>query len=220
MSDSTAERGFVPPAGYKRAELAETSIGKDEELWVIRIPDELDAERLDGTTIPLKSLESSKPATLASLRVADDTYELHMMQKTRAHRDGGTQLIDIAGTAPKNQYLEPHFYDVHPGGVADDLFSIAAMVPSAQNTLATALTPVHRRMYIALKPPAGRVVGVETEAKPHEPHVQPWDLLTGRCYPAGSLAQPSADKDTKKQKKRKSGKEEEKPKSARKKHKS
>ena len=69
---------FEPPPGYVPAYLSsDETASRDDEVWVVRVPDGVDARALDGVTIPLEALESASSSPLASVRVSEtDAYDV------------------------------------------------------------------------------------------------------------------------------------------------
>lgn len=194
---------FAPPVGYRRSTLA--SADDDAELWVIRVPDEVDAAKLDGVTLPLDALQQgSTRDALASVAVEGAEYDVFLASSQRADErsSSSSQLIDMAGGARPDVFVNDDFFLQERGvGVATDLHGIVPLVPTSSNTLRVAPKRLHRRMYLARRAPKS-TPDEPVHAVPHQAHVQPWDRLKGRLYvhnlrsvPAGALAaKPKSEK--------------------------
>lgn len=129
--------GFEAPSGYTRATLAQER-AQDEELWVLRLPDGVDAAALDGCTLPLSALQSTKGEPVAS--VTTGSNEVYDMYSTAVRRKDvpvdDAQLIEMAGAEQDNVFVERDFYaTMHGVGIASDLAGIVPLVPTSENTL-------------------------------------------------------------------------------------
>lgn len=173
---------FVPPAGYHRAQLPDIH-GEDTELWVIRVPGDMDAARLDGVTLPLEALDAP-PGALTTVEAGDATYDLYAAAAPQSaeHADASAQLIDMAGGDRPDVFVDGAFFEHERGlGVATDLHGIVPLVPTKQNTLHAAPKHVRRRMYLARRAPKS-TAAAPVQAVPHQRHVQPWERLKGHLY--------------------------------------
>lgn len=178
-----ASESFVAPDGYQRATLAADAGDEQHELWVIRVPDEVDVSKLDGVTLPLAALQGSSRAPLASVDVGKDIYDLFGASTRRTeHGDEASQLIDMAGASRKNLFVDHDYFEHTNGvGIATDLSGIVPLLPTSSNTLRIAPKKMHRRMYMARRAPSSDAPA-DLHAVPHVPHVQPWERLQGKLY--------------------------------------
>jgi len=103
----------------------------DKELWVLRVPEGVDAASLDGVTIPLEALDEH--GVLASVEVpGDDMYDVLVAAQTTAERvnEGPSQLIEMAGPSDDRVRLDREFLrSDKSAGVASELVSVSALVP-------------------------------------------------------------------------------------------
>ncbi|WFD01039.1 hypothetical protein MYAM1_003799 [Malassezia yamatoensis] len=186
------DRGFIPPVGYRRSEL-EDDLSHDKEMWVIRVPDEVDLRKLDGLTIPLEALTGASRDPLMTVDMDEAQYDLF---QASAHRkddqeDQDSQLIQMAGSAKSDGFVDHEFFQQERGvGIATDLNGIVPLIPTPKNTLKLAPKRVHRRMYLARRAPKSTPLN-PVHAIPHQAHQQPWDKLQGRFTPAGARSTPS-----------------------------
>ncbi|WFD37291.1 uncharacterized protein MJAP1_000235 [Malassezia japonica] len=191
-----ASESFVAPDGYQRATLAADAGDDQHELWVIRVPDEVDVSKLDGVTLPLAALQGSSRAPLASVDVGKDIYDLFSASTRRTeHGDEASQLIDMAGASRKNLFVDHDYFEHTNGvGIATDLSGIVPLLPTSSNTLRIAPKKMHRRMYMARRAPSSDAPA-DLHAVPHVPHVQPWERLQGKFIPMGALASKKSEKE-------------------------
>lgn len=187
-SNDTPTGGFEPPAGYSMAHLVHDLPMDGKELWVIRLPDGIDTQQLDGVTMPLSMLEQEAPGTLASITVSDDAmYDVHVAAQTTSERaaSGSSQLIDMAGPSPGGVFLDPSFLSTSKSaGVASEMIGITALVPQDDGSLS--MMPITRRLFLARQaPPSKRRTEISTAPPPK--HTQPWDRLKGSFRPTGSI---------------------------------
>ena len=182
---TASDAPFVPPVGYRRSQVPEMD-GDDTELWVIRVPDEIDVRKLDGVTLSLDALQSTSRTSLASVDVGNDTYDLFVAstRRTDARTDNSAQLIDMAGGEKADVFVDDNYFAEERGvGIATDLNGIVPLLPTSHNTLKVAPKRLHRRMYMARRAPRSEPEA-PVHAVPHQAHVQPWDRLKGQLYVA------------------------------------
>lgn len=124
---------FTPPVGYRACALDDIGSLGEKELWVVRVPEGLDAARLDGVSIPLEALTGEAHGALASIEVPqNDTYDLLMATQTTAERvnEGPSQLIEMAGPSEDRVRVDHDFLrSAKSAGVATELVSVSALVP-------------------------------------------------------------------------------------------
>ncbi|WFC96416.1 hypothetical protein MBRA1_003073 [Malassezia brasiliensis] len=199
---TASDASFTPPVGYRRSEVPAMN-EEDTELWVIRVPDEVDAHKLDGVTLSLDALQSTSRTSLASVDVGKDTYDLFVAstRRTDTRTDNSAQLIDMAGGEKADVFVDDNYFAQERGvGIATDLNGIVPLLPTSRNTLKVAPKRLHRRMYMARRAPRS-APDAPVHPVPHQAHVQPWDRLKGQFIPAGARAETRAHKSEKKKRK-------------------
>ncbi|WFD24961.1 hypothetical protein MEQU1_003668 [Malassezia equina] len=199
---------FTPPVGYRTCGLDDIGSISEKELWVVRVPEGLDAASLDGVSIPLEALTGKAHGALASIEVPqDDSYDLLMATQTTAERvnAGPSQLIEMAGPSEDRVRVDHDFLrSAKSAGVATELVSVSALVPRKGSLRLAA--PITRRLYLARQAPRAAHAG-EASAPVSRARAQPWDRLKGIFRPTGSQA-PTVRAETKEKKRKKDSKEE------------
>lgn len=196
-NSSRNANNFEPPPGYVPAHLSsDETASRDDEVWVVRVPDGVDARALDGVTIPLEALESASSSPLASVRVSEtDAYDVLQARVSSSSSSKApssaqpptSQLIEMAApTTTGHVFLDEEFLrSEQNAGVAAELQSICALMPSGSNGSSLRMTPVSRRLYMARQAPSSLYPqGIPVPVPPK--HKQPWDRLQGVFHPAGS----------------------------------
>lgn len=122
---------FEPPEGYTQAQLSDASVSDDTEIWVIRVPEGVDASQLDGVQVPLSSLAADHARVLATARVSpSEAYDVRVAQATSAAPKSSTsQLIDMAAPTSDSFALLSDARGAHWAGLAAELLDVAALVP-------------------------------------------------------------------------------------------
>ncbi|WFD28917.1 hypothetical protein MNAN1_003933 [Malassezia nana] len=174
---ATGSEAFTPPVGYRLCEFEDMGSLGDKELWVLRVPEGVDAACLDGVTFPVEALGSESGA-LAEVQVpGDDMYDVLYAAQTTAERvnEGPSQLIEMAGPSQDRVRLHREFLRTpQSAGVASELVSVSALVPRKGSLR---LAPITRRLYMARQAPRARTDERPTSSAPARK--QPWDRLTG-----------------------------------------
>ncbi|WFD45178.1 hypothetical protein MPSI1_003856 [Malassezia psittaci] len=186
------DSAFKPPVGYRRTELADDP-SHDKEMWVIRVPDEVDVRKLDGVTIPVEALTGASRDPLMTVDMENAQYDLFeaSMHRKDDQEDQDSQLIKMTGGAKPDVFVDHDFFQQERGvGIATDLNGIVPLIPTSKNTLKLAPKRLHRRMYLARRAPKSTPMN-PVHAIPHQAHQQPWDKLQGRFTPAGARSMPS-----------------------------
>lgn len=198
MPEEATGRGgaeFEPPTGYARVSLAELPDIDGKELWVIRVPEGVDAAALDGVSFPVSALNNAQQ-TLTHIQHRGHAFDLHSAQEVKASENGdrlSSQLIDMAAPRPGRVFLERGFSDSpQSAGIASELSNVTVLVPKNNNKLRMASLPVTRRMYMSIRAPETSTSdGVIVPLPPKRS--QPWDRLKGVFRPVGAYeATPTA----------------------------
>ncbi|WFD21213.1 hypothetical protein MCAP1_003474 [Malassezia caprae] len=197
-TDGRAAPSFTPPVGYRACGLDDMGSMSDKELWVLRVPEGVDAASLDGVTIPLEALDEH--GVLASVEVpGDDTYDVLVATQTTAERvnEGPSQLIEMAGPSDDRVRLDREFLRTDKSaGVASELVSVSALVPRKGSLR---LAPITHRLYMARQAPRAAHKDAAPVARTR---AQPWDRLKGIFRPTGSQSAHAPRKEADKKRKK------------------